>query len=191
MHPSFGTVALLPLMCPGMFSNMLHWLTVERNPQAPPCHLESSKKKNERLITLITNKNQRLESSFMPTPYRKQKTSIQRCIPYRRYLSTDSNATFLWTMHLGRIVALPSTASQRNLLMRLAYWCAWELFFENEGRMSISFFFTKYCPRPKIAPPHKNFQKFFKSWMPKLFLINETTTEESNHFWLDFIFPGG
>ena len=45
MHPSFGTVALLPLMCPGMFSNMLHWLTVERNPQAPPCHLESSKEK--------------------------------------------------------------------------------------------------------------------------------------------------
>ena len=51
-------------------------------------------RKNERLITLTTNEIHRLESSFIPTPYRKQKTSIQKCTPYRHYLSTDSNATF-------------------------------------------------------------------------------------------------
>ena len=38
MHPSLGTVTVLPQMCPGVFSNMLHWLIVGRNPQAPPRH---------------------------------------------------------------------------------------------------------------------------------------------------------
>ena len=121
MHPSLGIAALLPRMCPGMFSNMLHWLTVERNPQAPPCHLESSKEKNERLITLITNEIHRLESSFIPTPYRKQKTSIQKRTPYRHYLSTNSNATFsfLWTLRRGRIVAISPVTCRSCFLMRL------------------------------------------------------------------------
>ena len=125
--------------------------------------------KHLHVTTLITNKNKRLESSFIPTPYRKQKTSILKRTPFRHYLSTDSNATFLWTMHLGRIAALPSTASQRNLLMWLACWCAWALFFENEGCMSISIFSTKYCPRPKIAPPHKKHSKVLQKLGAKTF----------------------
>ena len=33
-----GHGAFDPSVCPDMFSNKLHWLIVERNPQAPPYH---------------------------------------------------------------------------------------------------------------------------------------------------------
>ena len=50
--------------------------------------LGEPQRKNERLITLTTYVILRLGSSSIPTPYRKQKISIQN-------LSTDSNATFV------------------------------------------------------------------------------------------------
>ena len=67
-------------------------------------------RKNERLITLTTYEIHRLGSSSIPTPYRKQKTSIRRRIPLQALPLYRKQCNFLrGQCSWERIVALLPT----------------------------------------------------------------------------------
>ena len=120
MRPSLGIVALLPRMCPGMFSNMLHWLTVERNPQAPPCHLESPKEKTNGWSPWPP-----MKSIVWGAPLYPRHTENKK-LPSKNALLTGTIslpiAMQLFCEHCTWDALLPSPPP----LVGAAFWCGWQ-----------------------------------------------------------------
>ena len=81
--------------------------------------LGEPQRKNERLITLTTYEIHRLESSSIPTPYRKQKTSIQNALLTGTISLPIAMQPFLWTLPRGRIVAIFPVTCRRCFAIRL------------------------------------------------------------------------
>ena len=143
-------------------------------------------RKNERLITLTTNEIHRLESSFIPTPYRKQKTSIQKRTPYRHYLSTNSNATFFFFVntapgthccHLPRHLSelfFDAVDGGKVFFLKIRNAC---LLFPSPKLflLSTDYYFphSQFVPPRKTAPPFNFVYKYSFLIPPLMYIVAE------------------